>query len=242
MSPISWPVARATARERGLTPITLGLVALLAVLAGFGRPGVGNEAFDGFSAFWFGLLTILMGAGLLSEEVESGHAQMVLLRPLTRAQWVAGRLAGAATVVTFAAVLAWGTSFAAALVRGSGDYGLRVLVLPLALLPLLAWLATLTAVSAVLRGWTNAAWVIAAYAGWKLLKLAVPFRFPGLKPLFESIDSCFGPQEAVMLARQLTQHEPLQLTPLLWDLFWLFACWLAAVRLFNLRELARRRA
>jgi hypothetical protein len=243
---ISWPVARATARERGLAPTTLAITAVL-VLIGMLRSSAdtwGAEAFSGFGAFWFFLLTLLLGAGLLADEVESGHAQLVLLRPLTRAEWVGGRLAGAAIVLCIAGAAGWGSSVLASIVRGGfGEILGRVLVLPLALLPALGWLATLVALGAVLRGWTNAAALIVARVGWGIAHLALPLAFPKLQlqPLLETIGRHFGPQDAVMLARQVQYGERFEPSVALWDLFWLFAAWLIAVRLFNLRELARRR-
>ncbi|MGZ6144180.1 MAG: hypothetical protein ACXWLM_12635, partial [Myxococcales bacterium] len=155
----SWPVAKATARERGLAPLTLGIAAVL-VLIGLLRSSAdtwGAEAFSGFGAFWFFLLTLLLGAGLLADEVESGHAQLVLLRPLTRAQWVGGRLLGAGIVLCLAGAAGWASSLIATIVRGGfGELPGRLLVLPLALLPALGWLATLAAIGAATRGWTNA--------------------------------------------------------------------------------------
>ena len=138
----SWPVARHTARERGLAPVTLG-IALVLVLIGMLRGSAdtwGAEAFSGFGAFWFFLLTLFLGGGLLADEVESGHAQLVLLRPITRAQWVGGRLVGAALVLCLAGTAGWASSVLASFTRGgAGELPGRLLVLPLALLPALGW-------------------------------------------------------------------------------------------------------
>lgn len=241
---ISWPVARATARERGLRPANLAVMALLVLLGTVrstaGSPG--TEAFSGFSAIWFFALVLLLGGGLLAEEVESGHAQLVLLRPITRAQWVGGRLAGAAFVLCAAGGLAWLVSLVAALTRGAyAEVPARILVLPLALLPALGWLATLAALGALLGGWTNAGLLIAARAGWSLAQVALPLAFPrvNLAPLLETIARHYGPQD--LLLDPARPGEAFQLSPALWDVLWLLAAWLLAVRLFNLRELARRR-
>jgi ABC-type transport system involved in multi-copper enzyme maturation permease subunit len=244
---ISLPVARAAARERGIAPLTMVIVVVL-VMLGLVRGSMdqfGAEAFSGFAGAWFFILTMLLGAGLLADEVESGHAQLVLLRPLTRAQWVGGRFLGAAFVLCAAGTAGWAGSFAAAMSRGATDeIGARLLVLPLALLPALGWLATLLAIGAVARGWTNAGILIAARLGWVLLKFALPFALPkwGLQPWLEAIDRYYGPQETLMIARQVHYHERLVLSPALWDVLWILAAWLVALRLFNLRELARRRA
>lgn len=244
---ISWPVARATARERGLNPVNLGIAAVL-VLLGMLRSSAdswGAEAFSGFASFWFFLLILLLGAGLLADEVESGHAQLVLLRPLTRAQWVGGRLAGAAFVLCAAGTMAWLSSLVASFTRGAfGELPGRLLVLPLALLPALGWLATLVAIGAVARGWTNAGLLLAARLGWSLLHFGLPVAFPklGLSPLLDSVGRHFGPQDVLMVARQVQYGERFEPSTVLFDLLWLLAAWLAAVRAFNLRELARRRA
>ncbi|HZC79364.1 MAG TPA: hypothetical protein VE258_16535 [Ktedonobacterales bacterium] len=242
----SWPVARATARERGLSPLALIIGAVL-VLLGLTRGAPdqsGADAFGGFGGAWFFLLTLLLGAGLLSDEVESGHAQLVLLRPLTRAQWVGGRFLGAALVLCAGGGLAWTASLAGAILRGTTDGLLaRLFVLPLALLPALGWLAALLAIGAVVRGWTNAGLLIAARAGWLFLRFTLPLALPkwGLSPWLDAIDHYYGPQDALGLLQQARYGQRLELSTALWDVFFIFTAWLLAVRLFNLRELARRR-
>jgi hypothetical protein len=186
------------------------------------------------------VLTLFLGAGLLADEVESGHAQLVLLRPLTRAQWVGGRLAGAALVIAAAALLATLAGAQVAMFRGGwSEVPQRLAVLPLTLLPACAWLATLAAVGAVARGWTNAGFVIAAFVGWKMVKFAGPLvlRRLDLQPLFDSIDHYLGPQELISVPAEASRLERAA-----WDALWLFGAWTAAVHLFNQRELARRRA
>ncbi len=244
---ISWPVARATMRERGLSPLTLSIAGVLALLGLF-RSTVdswGAEAFSGFASIWFFLLILVLGAGLLADEVESGHAQLVLLRPLTRAQWVSGRLAGAAFVLCAGGTLGWLVSLLAAFSRGAwAELPGRLLVLPLALLPALGWLATLVAIGALARGWSNAGFLLAARVGWGFLHLALPLALPKLQlqPLLDSIGRHFGPQDVMMLARQVQYGEHFEPSGALWDVFWIFGAWLVALRLFNLRELARRRS
>lgn len=233
MSVISWPIAAATVRERGLAGLPLVIVALLVLLAVlFAKP-------DLWAGLWFELLTLLLGAGLLADEVESGHAQLVLLRPITRAQWVGGRLAGAALVIVAAAAAATSGSIAAAALRGNfGEIPQRAAVLPMTLLPALAWLATLTAVGAVARGWTNAGIVIVAWLAWKLVRHGAPLALgrPDLSATLEIVDQYVGPQELTSLPAPAHYFERA-----LWNVFWACAAWLVAVRLFNLRELARRR-
>lgn len=244
---LSWPIARMTARGRGLAPLTLiatGVLVLLAVV----RPPPQEKltaAFSGLSAPWLFLLTLFLGAGLLSEEIESGHAQLVLLRPVTRAQYAGGRFVGAALVLCLAASAAWGAGLVAALERGSGaEMPGSLLVLPLALLPALGWLSTLLAISAVTRGWSNAGALVAARAAWFFAKVGLPLAFPGLAlaPWLAAIDPWVGPQDALRLAGQVQNGEPARIWVVFWDLLWLGAAWLVAVRLFRTRELARRRA
>jgi hypothetical protein len=242
---VSWPVARATARERGFSPRTIFWIVIIGLL-GLARgmsDAWGAEAFSGGAGFWFFLFVLILGGGLLSDEVESGHAQLVLLRPITRAQWVSGRFVGAALVLCLGGTLGWAASIAAAVLRGAAnELPGRVLILPLALLPALGWLATATALSAVLRGWMNAGVLIGLRAAWLAVRYALPAAYPGLLPLVVPADPYAGPQDAVALAHQVQLHDQLIFSPALWDLFWLFAAWTLAVWLFNRRELARRRA
>lgn len=244
---LSWPVARATLRERGLAPLTLIAAGVLILLAIVRSPPDQQltAAFSGLSGPWLFLLTLYLGAGLLSDEIESGHAQLVLLRPLTRAQYAGGRFVGAAIVLGLAAAAAWGAGLIASLERGSGaEMPGTLLVLPLALLPALGWLSTLLAISAVTRGWSNAGVLVAARAAWFFARAGLPLALPDLdlSPWLAAIDPWFGPQDALRIAVQVQRGEPARIATALWDVFWIAAAWLVAVRLFRTRELARRRS
>lgn len=222
---VSWPIARVTARERGLSPSTLVIAALLVL----------SSILRGSSQPWLVLLVAFVGAGALAEEVDSGHAQLVLLRPITRAQWVGGRLVGLALVVCASAAAAWVVAIALSLYRnGAERLGWDLLSLPACLLAPLAWLATLVALSAVVRGWSNVGVVIVVSVAWFLTRNALPLALPSwhLEPVLSFIDRYFGPQD---LCGSYTTAK------LLWDLLWLALAWLVAVQLFRRRELAKRR-
>lgn len=230
---ISWPIARATLRERGLHPATLVTALVLALLA-LTRGGP-ESWISGLSSAWFVWFTLFLGAGLIATEVQSGHAQILLIRPLTRAAFVGGRLAGAALVLTAGTTLAWLTAQAAALARGDLHEPLaRLLSLPFSLLPALAWLSLLTALSTVLPGWLNAGVLVAARIGWTLFRQLLPqlVQRADVDRVLAAIDAHFGPQA-------IPRAGPWAM--LLWDLFLFFAGWLLAVALFRDRELARRR-
>lgn len=234
---ISWPIALQTARERGLAPVPIAVALVLMLLAVASRPGSPDTWSGGASGFWLALLVLVLGAGLLSSEVESGHAQLVLLRPLTRAAWVGGRFAGAALVLCVSGALAWAAALLAAFARG-GFYGspLWFALLPIGLLPHLGWLVTLAAVSAMTRGWANAALLIALRFGWFFARNALPVALPrwNLGPWLLAADRYIGPQDPVDAGGIVPSL-------LLWDVLWLLGGWLLAVLLFNRRELARRR-
>jgi ABC-type transport system involved in multi-copper enzyme maturation permease subunit len=243
VSLLSLPIARATFQERGKRSATIGLVLIVAVLGLFHGGQWAAEAFSGISTFWVFLLTLTLGGGLLADEVESGHAQLTLLRPITRAQWVSGRLLGACAVLCAGLGVAWIPSFIAALSRGQGSEALgRIFVLPLALLPQLGWLATLAALSAFLRSWMNAALLILARMSWVIGAIFVPLRFPEIQPFVKAVTPFVGPQEALELAQQVHFGDHAIFSPALWDVFWFFAAWTVAVVLFEKKELARRRA
>src|SRR5205807_10241669 len=78
---ISWPVARAAAREKLRSPAIL-VVGACFVAAGAlgGRAGAVGDTFGRFGIALLLVLTLALGAGLLSDELDSGHAQLVLLR------------------------------------------------------------------------------------------------------------------------------------------------------------------
>jgi hypothetical protein len=239
---ISWPIARATFKERGLRGITFVCAGIIAVFGCFGGTLWGAEAFTGpISELWIFLLTLSLGGGLLADEVDSGHAQLVLLRPITRAQWVSGRLMGASLVLCLALTIGFLPGFVLAIARGDGSPA-RLLMLPLGILPQLAWLATLAALSAVLRTWLNAGAVLMARFVWAIVYFGLPLKFPDARPYVSAADPYVFPQRALELAKQLHFGEKAIFSPALWDVFWFCAAWTVAVILFEQRELARRRA
>ncbi|HEY2030037.1 MAG TPA: ABC transporter permease [Myxococcales bacterium] len=244
---VSWPIARATVRERATAPFTLVCFVVI-VLLGFVHNQAdawGAEAFSNVAAIWFFLLVLALSAGLLSSEVESGHAQLVLLRPITRASWVSGRLVGAGFLLCLGGVAGWVVNLAAAMARGEPlEFLPRLLVLPLAILPALAWLATAIALSAVMRGFSNAVVLLGARAIWAVTLFGTPVLFPKLPvgAALAALDPYVGPQKLFTIVDQVRAGEPVIFSPALWDLFWLLAAWTCAVWLFNRRELARRRA
>ena len=235
---VSWPVARAGALEAAFSPVTLLLAAVLVVLPFLGGGASSGAAwFSGFSALWLFLLVLRLGGRVLSGEVESGHAQLVLLRPVTRAQWVGGRLAGVALVFCAVGAAAWATSFLLAILRGDASpLALRCALLPLGLLPHLGWLATLVALSGVLGGWTSAALLVAVRFGWFLLRGGLPALLPrwDLGPWLAAADGFFGPQDTFLAGS-------VRWDGVAWDVLWALLAWLCAVLAFNRRELARRR-
>jgi hypothetical protein len=238
---ISWPVARAAALEKLRSPAILVIgLCLAAVAAASGRAGAPGDAFSGFGIVFLLVLTLALGAGLLGSELDSGHAQLVLLRPITRAAWVGGRLAGAGIALAAVLAVAWVLALAGAGLRGGETLSLStVAVLPLALLWGFAWLSVLTAIGAVLPGWTNAGAPVLAAMVWAMLRVTVPnaLGHPEWVAAFAEASNYLGPQSPLQLA-----FDPRKgLAAALYDLCWVFFAWLVAVLLFNRRELARRR-
>lgn len=247
MNPLlSWPVAFATARER-LRSSVVAILAVLCVLLGFWRTvseSYGADVFGGVGAGIFALLTLILGAGLLSEELDSGHAQLVLLRPITRAQWVGGRLAGAGLVLGSTIVATWLASLATAVAQGARlNLLARLSVLPLAAVYMLSWLAVLVALGAVCASWTNAGYLVLFVLVWSFFRKLVPLALgrPELGKLLGEVDGYLGPQDPLAAAADVYRGLRPNLGPALYDLLWLFGAWLIGVLLFNRRELARRR-
>ena len=255
---VSWPIALACARER-LRAGPVWVLAVMLALAGlwFADPGRGGaELFGGTSLGEFLLLlfTLFLGAGLVSDELESGHAQLVLLRPLTRAAWFGGRLSGAGLVMAAAMALSWVLAWGAALRAGSDFQWTRLLVLPIGFVFAFSWLSTLCALSVVTRGWANTGYVVLGSLGWMLLYLGVratsaiakAAQHEGglasrLVELTRVVAPYVGPQDPTPLLVSLQTGGPVDLGPLLYDLLWTAAAWLLGVWLLNQRELARRR-
>jgi ABC-type Na+ efflux pump permease subunit len=199
-------------------------------------------------------LTLQLGAGLVADELESGHAALVLLRPVSRSAWFLGRLAGAGLVLLCALGLAWVLAWVPAFRAGQGLGWQRLLALPLGFLFAFGWLATLAALSVVARGATNAAWLLLATIGWFLLWGAAGtasaverMRSPeaGLAArafeLIRAVHPFMGPQDPTRIQTALQSGQPVDWMPLGWDLLWVAgACWIG-VRLLAARELGRRR-
>lgn len=237
---ISWPVARAAALEKLRSPAVLAVGFCLVAAVFFGGSGP-RQAFSGPAIVFLVLLTLILGAGILSDELDSGHVQLVLLRPLTRAAWVGGRLVGAGSALGVIVTAAWVAGATGALLRGSQEPWVPALaILPLAVLWAFAWLAVLAAIGAVLPGWTNVAGAALAVLVWAMLQGSLPAVLgrPDLATLLVQVGKYLGPQDPL----QLTTRPREGLGPALYDLCWIFAAWLVAVLLFNRRELARRRS
>jgi ABC-2 family transporter protein len=237
---ISWPVARAATLEKLRSPAVLAVGFCLVAAAFFGGSGP-RQAFSGPALVFLVLLTLFLGAGILSDEVESGHAQLVLLRPVTRAAWVGGRLVGAGGALAAIVGAAWVSAAAGALLRGVAEAWVPALaVLPLAVLWAFAWLSVLAAIGAVLPGWTNVAGAALAVVAWGMLQRSLPLvlKRPELVAVFADVGKYLGPQDPLALATWPREG----LGPALYDLSWIFGAWLVAVLLFNRRELARRRS
>lgn len=238
---ISYPVARATlkSRLRSAGPWIVGLVFAATAALPFGPRSSGAESFTGPSAIWFVVLTFTLGTAILSEEIESGHAQLVLLRPLTRAAWFGGRLAGACVALALFCALAWLASFTGATARGYGFEVKRLAALPLAILWGSAWLSVLACLGAFLPGWTNGGALALAILGWMLLVAVAAGLRPQWGPTLQAVTKLLGPQDPLVLLDPALPRR--DFGPALYDVVWLFAPWLAGVAIFNRRELARRR-
>jgi ABC-type transport system involved in multi-copper enzyme maturation permease subunit len=258
---VSWPVAVACARERIRSGPLWALAAMMALAGWTSDPAAAGADLFGwgtlklFGAISLMLFTLFLGAGLVSDELESGHAQLVLLRPVTRAAWFGGRLAGAGLVLAAAMSLCWLLSIASALRVGAGLQPVRLLALPVGFAFAFAWVATLAALSVVVRGWSNAGWVILGMFGIGMLFATVKAtsairgamkQDAGLADLLSQAISTglpyIGPQDPTRVLVALSTHQPVDLAPLLYDLFWAAAAWLAGVLLLSRRELARRRS
>jgi ABC-type transport system involved in multi-copper enzyme maturation permease subunit len=247
---VSWPIALATARERAGSRFVVVLAGLTAVIA-FSRGALegASEVAGGFTAFWLAVLTFVLGAGLIADEVESGHAQLVLLRPITRAAWFGGRLAGAALVLAAALSAASLAGVAGALLSRHPPDGAALLAdliaLPLAFVDLAGWLVVLACVSVVSRGWSNVVRVLIAMLAWGTLRLILPAAVGQpvrVSQALAAVEPYLHPRASTALAQDLVLRRPVDWEPLLWNLLWIAAVWSIAVLLVNAIELARRRA
>jgi len=239
---ICWPVARATFRTRLRSPGPW-LVGFLFTVAGAvrgSRHGAGIETFSGPGTIWFIVLTFALGAAILSDEIESGHAQLVLLRPITRAAWYGGRLAGGCLAMGLFCVIAWLATFSAAVARGDGFDPMRFASLVLALVWGCAWLSVLTCLGAFLPRWTNAGALGLIILAWILLFGIVATLRPAWAGVVETVTRLLGPQDPMIFAEPTKPGR--DLGPALYDLVWIFVPWVVGVAILNRRELARRRA
>jgi ABC-type transport system involved in multi-copper enzyme maturation permease subunit len=224
----------------------------------------GSELFSGalgaagpmgkFPPVLLSLFTLFLGAGLISEELESGHAQLVLLRPLTRAEWFGGRLLGSGLCLLAVMTVTWLFGAGKSLKAGEGLDLSLLLSLPIGFIWAFAWLSTLAALSVVSRGWMNTGWVVMGVVGGFLLFLVLG-GVAGIGAAANKQTSVVvqlsnaaltllpyvGPQSSADLVTSFRTGAPKELWPLLYDLFWAAAAWLLGVVLLNQRELARRR-
>ncbi|MBS2021828.1 MAG: ABC transporter permease [Deltaproteobacteria bacterium] len=253
---VSWPVMLAAARERIKTPLLIGLVLVMLIIAlGAAGPNAdGSEGFAAIAGFLLLIFTMMLGAGLIDEEFAAGHAQLVLLRPLTRAQWFGGRLAGAGSVLAAAMTLVWLSTTANAVSKGAHFDLARVLALPVAFVWAFAWLAVLAALSVVLKAWTNIAWLLFATILWWASKLAInginavmvakdkstDHFSQTVVGFIGTIEPYVCPQDPLQIIHTLHNGGRPDWSPLAYDLVWLFGAWTVGCVLLNRRELSRR--
>jgi ABC-type transport system involved in multi-copper enzyme maturation permease subunit len=247
MNPLfSWPVARATLRERApaFVPALLAVLLALAAYTNASSAQWGGAAFTAFARLFLISLTIALGVGLIADELDSGHAQLVLLRPITRAQWFGGRLIGGVLALAAGVGVAWIAAGIAVLSRGGQLERGFLLALPATLLEGAAWLSVLAALSVVLRRWTNAAAVMLIALAYVFAMAVVPvlLRKPELVGAFKKAADYLGPQSLADLLKELHSGSRASWHVALYDLLWFFAPWLIGVLLLNGREIARRRA
>jgi len=254
---VSWPVALQCARDRlRSTPVLVfgSLLILGELFVGHMRSGADIFGGYSFSAHVFLLgLTLLLGSALISEELESGHAQLVLLRPLSRAAFFGGRLAGAGIALFIIMAVAWAVGCGAAWSAGrfSSD---DLLALPVGFAWAFAWLAVLAAISVVARGASNTFWVLTTVVLWALAKFSLAGAnliaeknhkwewITQLHRIGSAVLPYVGPQDPTDLLEKMSQHAAADYGPLLYDLVWIAGAWLLGAFLLSKRELARRRA
>jgi hypothetical protein len=254
---VSWPIARACARERSQSAF-LWILAVLFAWIGYSSAPIhgGADLFGGksFGELLAVVFTLVLGAGIVADELESGHAGLVLLRPVSRAAWFGGRLIGAGLVLLCALGLCWLLAWVPAVRAGTGLGWTRLLSLPLGFLCAFAWLTTLAALSVVARGATNAGWLILGAAAWFFAWASASManavqraatQGGGLAArvveLIKVVHPYVGPQDptGIQIALQTGQRADWQ--PLVWDLAWTAAAWAVGVHLLSRRELGRRR-
>ena len=243
---VSWPIARMTARERSRAPVALAL-ACMALLSAFlgGRMRGASEPTTGFTWACLVAFAFALAGGLVADEVETGHAQLLLLRPITRAAWFGGRLCGA-LILLAPVVLGVGLAGALGARLAGNEIGVApFLALPFACVELAGWVATLAAVSVLVRGWLNLACVLFAILLWVAGGTLVPFAFgsdrPAVAALIGRVSPYLHPHDTIGIGRALAAHQAVDWEPLLWNLLWLAVGWAVAALLMNRLELARRR-
>ena len=240
---VSLPVARTTFRERAMALMPIAFTGLTAMGAGSNtaQSGYGGDTFTGFARLFMIGLTMVLGAGLIADEIEGGHAQLVMLRPLTRAEWFGGRFAGAAATLLCGLAIAWLAGLIGFLKGGRPDLA-WVLSLPLASIEALGWLAVLAALSVVLRRSQNVGMLLVLALTYFFATLTLPLVLGKVLWIdqMKSLGKYLGPTELADLLRGLSGARR-STAPLFYDLLWLFGAWLVGVVLLNRRELARRR-
>lgn len=245
MSLLSWPVARSLARQRARSVPVAAVAGLWAAASFAGAALFAANPWQG-SGFLLLLFAAALTEGLLSEEVLSGHAQLVLLRPLTRAAWFGGRLAGALLLSGAAVAL---VSLAALLgglrLPGGPPPLLLALSLPFAWVDLSAWVSALAAISVVARGLRNIAALALAALAWFALRAAafqLSAQAPWLGGAMDALAPWLHPHEARSIAFALRDGLRPDWGALAWNLCWIALWWAAGVGLLWRVELARRRA
>lgn len=185
------------------------------------------------------LIAIILTAGIIGDEIESGHLQIIAVKPVARSVYLLGRAAGA----WFANVVVLGLAFAVAIaVPGGVSVRTAILACALEVLRGAGWIAATTALSVVVpRSW-NAPAVAIGLVAWQILAMGMQAAFgPGAAARMDSASDLLTPPDFSILVSDLAARESAAWSDLSYGVFYAAAALLVGVLLLRRREIASRR-
>ncbi len=159
-----------TVRQRLLRPLPLALCLGTVVASVVASLWTTEEVSGPMGAAFLPLLAVVLAAGLIGRDVENGSMHLLLARPLTRSQLLAGRVFGVLVVLLATGLAGWALSAGGAWLRGGDvDWATSSATMAEHFLRASWWVALLVAGSVALSGYRDVALFFGAFLVAELL-------------------------------------------------------------------------
>lgn len=194
----------------------------------------------GESRSFMTFLVLLLTAGIVGDDIDTGHLQLITTKPISRASYLLGRAAGALVAISVPLVLG---GVAAAAIPGDAPTQGVALACALELLRIAGWVAAMTSLSVVVpRSW-NALVALVALIAWQFVGFLVQFALGAAwTARLDVASDRLTPPDFSPLVADLVDHQAVAWSEVAYGVFYVAAALCLGAILLGRREIAARRA